>query len=91
MGLTDGVQRACLATLVPDHRKATGFGLYHMVVGLAILPASVMAGMLWDHVGPAAPFWFGAAMSGLAMTIFVLHAKRRPGVKLGSRIFLKEG
>src|SRR5207249_234604 len=39
MGLSDGVQRAYLATLVPQERKATGFGLYHMVVGIAILPA----------------------------------------------------
>jgi MFS family permease len=79
MGLTDGVQRAYLATLIPDHRKATGFGLYHMVVGLAILPASIVAGLLWDHIGPAAPFWFGAAMSTLAMTIFVVYAKPRTG------------
>jgi predicted MFS family arabinose efflux permease len=50
-----------------------------MVVGLAILPASIMAGLLWDHIGPAAPFWFGAAMSTLAMTIFVVYAKPRPG------------
>jgi MFS family permease len=90
MGLTDGVQRAYLATLIPDHRKATGFGLYHMVIGLAILPASVVAGMLWDHIGPAAPFWFGAAMSALAMTIFVVYAKGRPGTKLGNTSFLKE-
>ena len=71
MGLTDGVQRAYLATLIPDHRKATGFGLYHMIVGLAILPASIVAGMLWDRIGPAAPFWFGAAMSVLAMLFFM--------------------
>jgi MFS family permease len=77
MGLTDGVQRAYLATLIPDHRKATGFGLYHMVVGLAILPASVMAGMLWDHIGPAAPFWFGAAMSALAMILFMVLGRKR--------------
>jgi MFS family permease len=79
MGLTDGVQRAYLATLIPDHRKATGFGLYHMVVGLAILPASVLAGWLWDHIGPAAPFWFGTATSALAMTIFVVFGVRRLG------------
>lgn len=77
MGLTEGVQRAYLATLIPDHRKATGFGLYHMVVGLAILPASLTAGMLWDHFGPAAPFWFGAAMSALATSIFVVFGSRR--------------
>jgi MFS family permease len=75
MSLTDGVQRAYLATLIPDHRKATGFGLYHMVVGLAIPPASVGAGLLWDHIGPAAPFWFGAAMSALAMAIFIYSGR----------------
>jgi MFS family permease len=75
MGLTDGVQRAYLATLIPDDRKATGFGLYHMVVGLAILPASVVAGVLWDHIGPAAPFWFGAIMSALAMAIFIYSGR----------------
>jgi MFS family permease len=77
MGLTDGVQRAYLATLIPDHRKATGFGLYHMVVGLAILPASIVAGVLWDRIGPAAPFWFGAAMSALAMLLF-MALERKP-------------
>ena len=77
MGLTDGVQRAYLATLIPNHRKATGFGLYHMIVGLAILPASVVAGTLWDHVGPAAPFWFGAAMSASAMVLFVALGPKR--------------
>ena len=76
MGLTDGVQRAYLATLIPDHRKATGFGLYHMIVGLGILPASAVAGVLWDHIGPAAPFWFGAAMSASAMMLFAALGRK---------------
>ncbi|MBU6432029.1 MAG: MFS transporter [Nitrospirae bacterium] len=71
MGVTDGVQRAYLATLVSKQQMATGFGLYHMVVGLAILPASVVAGFLWDHISPSAPFWFGAGMAALAMLLFV--------------------
>lgn len=70
MGFTEGVQRAYLATLVPSERTATGFGLYHMIVGVAILPASLIAGFLWDHVGPAAPFWFGAGMAALAAILF---------------------
>ncbi len=81
MGLTEGVQRAYLATLVPEGRMATGFGLYHMIVGLAILPASLIAGMLWDHIGPAAPFWFGAGTAFLAslafLTITGFHLRRR--------------
>ena len=71
MGLTEGVQRAYLATLVPEGRMATGFGLYHMIVGLAILPASLIAGMLWDHISPAAPFWFGTGMAVLATLAFI--------------------
>jgi len=71
MGVTDGVQRAYLATLVSKQQMATGFGLYHMVVGLAILPASVLAGLLWDHISPSAPFWFGSGMAALAMLLFV--------------------
>lgn len=71
MGVTDGVQRAYLATLVSERQMATGFGLYHMVVGLAILPASLLAGLLWDHISPAAPFWFGSGMAALALLLFV--------------------
>jgi MFS family permease len=70
MGLSDGVQRAYLATLVPEERKATGFGLYHMVVGIAILPASLIAGFLWDRIGAGAPFWFGAGTATLAVMLF---------------------
>ncbi len=81
MGLTEGVQRAYLATLVPEGRTATGFGLYHMIVGLAILPASLIAGVLWDHIGPAAPFWFGAGTAVLASLAFIaftgLHGRSR--------------
>lgn len=71
MGVTDGVQRAYLATLVSEQQMATGFGLYHMVVGLAILPASVLAGLLWDHISPSAPFWFGSGMAALALLLFI--------------------
>lgn len=70
MGLTEGVQRAYVATLVPEERTATGFGLYHMVVGIAILPASLLAGLLWDSVSPAAPFWFGAGTAASAALFF---------------------
>jgi MFS family permease len=70
MGLTEGVQRAYVATLVPEERTATGFGLYHMVVGIAILPASLLAGLLWDSIGPAAPFWFGAGTAASAAIFF---------------------
>jgi MFS family permease len=66
MAIADGNGRALLAEFASGDRRATAFGAYHMVVGLAALPASVMAGLLYDHVSAAAPFWVGAAAAVLA-------------------------
>lgn len=74
MGVADGNGRALLAELSADSRRGTAFGAYHMVVGLAALPASVIAGVLYDRLSPAAPFWVGAggaALAGLMMLALV--------------------
>jgi len=70
MGLTEGVQKAFLATIIPAEFKATAFGIYNMCIGLALLPASLIAGLLWDKVSPSAPFYFGAMMAGLSAMLF---------------------
>ena len=70
-GLTEGVQRAYAADLAPDHLRGTAFGVYHTLTGLALFPASLVAGWLWQTIGVPAPFFYGAAMSGLAVAIFV--------------------
>jgi len=70
MGFTEGIQKAFLATIIPPDFKATAFGVYAAAVGLAMLPASLIAGWLWDHVSPAAPFYFGAATATLAALLF---------------------
>lgn len=75
-GMSDGTQRAYLATLVPAHVKATAFGAYHTVVGLALLPASVIAGYLWDAYGPRAAFFYGAALALVAAAVFLIGARR---------------
>ena len=49
-----------------------------MVVGLAILPASLIAGLLWDSIGPAAPFAFGATMATLATVLFAWFLWKGP-------------
>lgn len=71
MGLTEGVQRAYLASLTPESRRGTAFGLYHMIVGIAVLPASLMAGFLWDYMGPTAPFWYGASLAMLGSMVLI--------------------
>jgi len=66
-GIVEGVARAFVADLVPEERRGTAYGLYHGVVGLTLLPASLIAGWLWDSFNPAAPFYFGAGLAFLAM------------------------
>ncbi|MBU0664397.1 MAG: MFS transporter [Proteobacteria bacterium] len=72
MGFTEGIQKAFLATIIPPDFKATAFGVYAAAVGLAMLPASLIAGWLWDHVSPAATFYFGAATAILSAILFVV-------------------
>jgi MFS family permease len=72
MAVADGNGRALLAQMSPSDRRATAFGAYHGVVGLAALPASVVAGLLWDHVSPAAPFWVGAVAGIVAAVLLII-------------------
>ncbi len=66
-GVVEGVSRAFVADLVPEEKRGTAYGLYHGVVGLTLLPASLIAGWLWQAYSPAAPFYFGAGLAFLAM------------------------
>ncbi len=69
--LTDGVQRAFVADLVPGHLRATALGTFSTATGLALLPASLVAGVLWDRIGPAAPFFYGAALAGASLLLMI--------------------
>ena len=66
MGVTDGVEKALVTDLAPAALRATGIGLHATIVGIGLLPASLVAGQLWEHVGPGAVFYFGGAMGALA-------------------------
>jgi MFS family permease len=66
MGIADGNGRALLGEFSSSERRGTAFGAYHMVVGLAALPASVIAGILYENVSASAPFWVGAGAAVLA-------------------------
>lgn len=77
-GVNDAVGRALVADLAQPQLRATAYGIVNAVIGLAILPASIVAGLLWDRVGQAAPFWFGAlcAVGGLVLLAFVRPPRR---------------
>jgi len=66
-GIVEGVARAFVADLVPEEKRGTAYGLYHGVVGLSLLPASLIAGWLWEVINPAAPFFLGAGLAFIAM------------------------
>ena len=73
---TEGTAKALVADLVPDSQRGTAYGLFNAAIGLTALPASVIAGLLWQGLGAwtgfgaSAPFFFGAAMALLAMLLF---------------------
>jgi len=71
-GIAEGVTRAFVADVVPPKSRGTAYGLYHGAIGFSLLLASVIAGVLWQYIGPSAPFFFGAAMAGISILGFVL-------------------
>ena len=72
MGLTEGIQKAFLATIIPAEFKATAYGIFNTFVGLAIFPASVIGGYLWDKFGPHATFYYGMSTAFISALIFLI-------------------
>ena len=70
-GMTEGAEKALVADYVPSAQRGRAFGLYHGVVGLAALPASLMFGVFWVELGPERAFTIGAALAFAAMALLV--------------------
>ncbi len=66
LGLSEGVEKALVADLVPAARRGAAFGFYNFVIGIGALPASLLFGIVWDRVGPSAAFTMGAVLAGVA-------------------------
>ena len=77
-GIVGGAARAFVADLVPAEKRGTAYGLYHGVVGLTLLPASLIAGWLWQAFSPEAPFFFGAGMAAIATIGMLVLIKEGP-------------
>ncbi len=76
-GVTEGAAKAYIADLAPEEKRGTAYGLYQGVVGLTLVAASLIAGLLWDNVGTAAPFYLGAGLSFLAMLAIAVLVKEK--------------
>ncbi|MFH1371075.1 MAG: MFS transporter [Planctomycetota bacterium] len=81
----DGTERAFVSDLAGGNLKATALGAYHTVTGLAALPASLMAGFLWERVSPAATFIFGGVTALVAIMVFFAFRKGLAGSGQGAQ------
>ena len=69
--MTTGVERAFIAEISPQELKGTMLGLHSTIVGIALLPASAIAGVLWTSFGAEIPFVFGACLSLIAAFVLI--------------------
>ena len=77
MGLTQGLLATLVADTAPERLRGTAYGLFNLVSGGVLLLASVVAGLLWDSLGPAATFWAGALFTLLALGGVLLRRRWR--------------
>jgi MFS family permease len=69
--LTEGVIKAWIADLAPPAARASVFGVFNWMVGVAAFPASFLAGWIWQHHSPAAPFALASILASLAAALLL--------------------
>ena len=80
LGATQGLLATMVADTAPAHLRGTAFGFFNLASGVAMLVASVLAGLLWDRLGPGATFYAGAVFSASALLMLALRSRRSPSV-----------
>jgi MFS family permease len=79
MGITQGLLATMVADTAPADLRGTAYGFFNLASGLAMLIASVLAGVLWDHLGPSFTFYAGGVFCGVALmglTLYQLKNKK---------------
>jgi MFS family permease len=77
---TDSIQKAFVSDIIDINKKGTGLGIYNALLGITLLPASLIAGILYDKVNSSVPFYFGSAtaiLSFILMIIFSITGRTR--------------
>ena len=74
MGMTQGLLASLIADTAPADLRGTAFGMFNLITGVATLLASIIAGGLWDFIGPTATFVAGAIFAATALvTVPAVH------------------
>ena len=74
-GLTEGVEKAFVSDLVSKEFQGTAFGFYHLAVGIAAFPSSVIFGFIWQRFGSFTAFSYGASLAGIASILLLSLVK----------------
>ena len=77
MGFTEGVFAAMVANSAPEDLRGSAFGIFNMLRGFVLLAASVIAGLLWDRLGPQATFGFASVLA--VLTVMLARGMRACG------------
>jgi len=77
MGFTQGIFAALVADSSPGNLRGSAFGIFSLITGISMLAASVIAGLLWDSLGPGAPFLASAACAASGLTGYCLLKSRK--------------
>jgi MFS family permease len=72
MGFTEGIFNALVANSAPKDLRGSAFGIFNMLRGAVLLAASVLAGVLWDRVGPMATFGVGSVLAISTVLVMLL-------------------
>lgn len=73
---TESIFKAYTADLVPENLRGTAYGLLNLAMGVALLPASLVAGWLWQNVSVSAPFYYGAITAMIALVMLLIFVPR---------------
>jgi len=69
-GMTEGVEKAFVADMIPAEKRGTAYGLYNLAFGITVFPASLLFGLIWNEFGAAASFITSACISIAAIILF---------------------
>lgn len=76
--MTDGIQKIVAVKITDPELKGTMLGLMHTTIGICQLPASILAGVLWEKFGVKVPFFFGSSLALCAALILLVIFFKNP-------------